>query len=391
MPRTRTPTGFALMLVLILVAAGVILSVSYLSAASLHVGASRNFQLLSRARYLAESGLEHAICMLRDDPRQFDGSDANPLGPYYVDDSSDSYVVSAEQIAGRAGQYVLTATGRAGETRWTARATVQYSPGRGSTIKTGLMVGYGLADLPGNLTVNGDLHVNSALLNRARINGDVSATHTVYDPLGRINGSVTEGAEPVEPPDISPDQYFEYTLSGRSYEAETFPRPEITPNSPIARGRAVTPDNVGGVVRLQPPRPGNYVRIRQGVEFTGTLLIEGHLVLDGRNIKLESVDGFPAIVATGGVYISRQARDILIDGTVVTGEGLLPWRGRDQGSSTTINGAVVSRTKGYGASLSGRHTLNYDTQKATLYGFASGGEEVGAAGQATVSVLAWHN
>jgi len=388
MSRKSKQTGFALMLVLIVVSAGVILGLSYLSSASLHVDASRNFQALSRARYVAESGLEHAVYMLRDDPDQFDGSVAAPLGPFHVDGGNDSYTVSAEEIQGQTDQYLLTARGASGDSQWTAQATVQYVPGSGAGIPTGLMIGAGLGCLPLGLTVNGDVHMNGTLINTARIRGDVSATSRVYDLLGRITGDITQHADPVPLPDIRPNHYDTYNLSGHGYSATEYSGSTLDRNNPLTRGGAVTGGNVGGVVRLRPAH-GNVVRIDKNVDFTGTLVIDGHLVLDGKNTTLTSVDGFPVIVATGAVWISRDAKNVVMNGAVVTGEGFLPWDSREYRSRTTVNGTVVGTNRGYSAALFGDHTVNYDEQKATLYDFSGGGAAQGG-GEATVTVLTWH-
>ncbi|MHC4715673.1 MAG: hypothetical protein ACYS5V_01770, partial [Planctomycetota bacterium] len=117
MKNATARTGFALLLVMILAATGVILGVAYLSVAALKVRVSQNYQLLARARYLAESGLEHARYVLRFTPGQLTGAAGEPLGPFYVDSSSDSYVISCTPDASVPGRYTLTTTAMVGQVK----------------------------------------------------------------------------------------------------------------------------------------------------------------------------------------------------------------------------------------------------------------------------------
>lgn len=387
MRRKKKKTAFALILVLVVVAVGAILSTTYVSSASLRVSASKNFQLLSRARYLAESGLEHAIYALRSDPSQLDGTAASPLGPFFVDDSNDSYTLWAEPVAGQPGQYVLTAKGSVGNIRKTASATVLYSSQERTSVTRAIVVGGGPVRLPASLTINGDFHCNNSLTNEATINGNVTATDGVSDPWDRITGEIDGDAAPVAVPDITYDQYLSYSVDGTDCEAVEYTNNKITPGNPLGGGRAVTEDNAGGVVYLK-PSTGDTVTIQGAFNFTGTLVIDGNIVLDGPNISMTAVDGFPAIVATGSISITKNAHSLIINGVVATGEGFLPQGMKVSNSDTTINGAVLSASGGYSDSLPGTHTVNYDSQRASLYDFSS--SSGGGAG-ATVTLLEWND
>jgi len=84
--------GIALMLVLVLVVMASVLGMTYLSVASIKLAGANNLRHVSRARYLAESGLHHAMCLLRRDPAALKGYDAvSPMGPFYADGSDDAY------------------------------------------------------------------------------------------------------------------------------------------------------------------------------------------------------------------------------------------------------------------------------------------------------------
>ena len=69
MKKTRTDNGFAMMLVLIAVAIAVVMGASYISSAAIKTGSTRNLLKATRARYLGESGIQHAIYLSVDQPQ----------------------------------------------------------------------------------------------------------------------------------------------------------------------------------------------------------------------------------------------------------------------------------------------------------------------------------
>ncbi len=378
--------GFAMLMVLILVSAGFILSLAYLSVASVQVQVSQNYQSLSRARYIAESGLEHAVYILRFSPEDLEGSSASPLGPFYVDASSDSYTIMAQEDAETPGLYTLTSNASVGSTMWTSSMTVLRTDGAKISMDYGVLAGGALTQLPTSLTVNGNVHVNGQLSNSAFINGDASATDGLSDPLNRISGSTSGDAEEVSVPDISINDYLQYTIAGKDYKAVQYTGSTILQNNPLANGGAVTPDNIGGVVYLK-PSSGDTVILKNKLNFTGTLVIDGNIQLQGNDITLTAVDGFPAIVATGSIQVTNSsAKDVIINGTVVAKLGMVP-SGPTQQSSTVINGALVSDQTGYDNSLGGTHVLNYQEDLADIYDFSveSGGST------SEVTVLTWND
>ena len=358
-----------MVLVMILVAAGFILGGAYLSVASVQVQVSQNYQSLARARYIAESGLEHAVYILRFSPEDLEGSDVSPLGPFYVDGSSDSYTISAREDSETPGLYTLTARATVGPARRSSSITVCRTDGPKTGMDYGVFIGSEFTWLPMSLTVNGDVHANGQLFNTAFINGDAGATDGLSDPLARITGAVTGDAEEVSVLDIRVNDYLQYTLIGNDYEAVEFNGCDFWSNNPLANGGAVTPDNPGGVVYLN-PSVDNTVKLHDNLNFTGTLVINGHVQLQEQNITLTAVDGFPAIVATGAIKVTNSARNVTINGVVAANLGMLAWGPTDQ-SSTTINGALVSDMIGYHGVLSGCHVLNYDEDLAALYDFSA--------------------
>ena len=363
--------GFALLLVLIITAIGVVLGMSYLSVASINMQISKNYLALSKARYLAESGLEHGIYILRFWPEQFNNSTQRPLGPYQLDNTSNYYNIWAIKDTQKPGQYILSAMGVVGNARKTSSITVYRSSAPEVKINHGVFVkSGGMIWLPLYLTINADIHTNGSIFNLARINGNVSAAGTIIDPLHRINGLTYPNSKSVDYPNFEVRNYIHYRLNMVDCYASTYTNTIFGRNNPFANGNAITPNNLGGVVHLV-PRRGHTVRLTNNLNFTGTLVINGDLILDGRNITLTAVQGFPAIVTTGTVKVTNFAKHVTINGNVIAKYGIAP-SGRTRRSSTTINGLLISNYNGYKSTLRGKHTLNYTPERSVLYDFTAG-------------------
>lgn len=110
MKKARTDSGFAMLLVLIAVAVAVVMGTSYVSSATIKTAGTRNLLKSCRARYLAESGIQHALYLLWSDPNALaNTSSSGPLGPYAADETSAQYRLWATPDAYEIGVYYVTA------------------------------------------------------------------------------------------------------------------------------------------------------------------------------------------------------------------------------------------------------------------------------------------
>ena len=359
-----------MLLVMILVASGVVLGFAYLSSASLRMVIAKNYCQMSRARYLAESGLEHAIYTVRFAP---DDIENTVLGPYYADDSSDYYYIHAEKVSESNRRYRLTAIATVGGVQRSSSVIIYRHPGELFEIEQGVLVDSGAIWLPWGLTLNGNVHVNGVLHNMALVNGDATTTGSLNDPWGRINGSTDANEDPVDAPNIQLSDYLSYSVSGESSTATESNSRDMGAPDALANGGAITETNQAGVMRLD-PNVGDTLTLKNNLKFTGTIVVEGDLVLNGENIELTAVDGFPAIIVTGTLYVTDKARNVTINGLVVANQGI-DSDGWTPNASTTVNGAVVSTTVGYNSGLHGNHTLNYDADRAAIYNINSEPED----------------
>ncbi|MFB3891503.1 MAG: PilX N-terminal domain-containing pilus assembly protein [Phycisphaerae bacterium] len=378
-PRTK-PKGFALILVMLLVAIAVVLGVSYASVASLKAAGSDNYANASRAKYLAESGLQHAMWIVQNNPNLLaNSSAAAPLGPYYLDSTNDRYVFYGAADPLVPGRFVLTAKGIAGTVTQLASASVLRSAASTISFSRNMMVKMASTWLPGCLTVNSDLYVQGSLVNFARIHGNVAASGTLTDSLGLISGTKAPGTAGITMPTITRDSYKNYTLYGVACTKTDMTGAVFNSTDPLTNGGAVSATNPGGVVYLTKA----VVSLPSNFNFTGTLVTDGDLILNGSNINLTAVDGFPAIMAKR-ILVAPNAR-VTVNGGVVVDNGIVPSASGSAGSVTTVNGPLIGNSStGYDYYLTGTHTLNYNASRSQLLDMANPN-----GGVSTVTLQTW--
>lgn len=366
MRQKHKQSGFAILLVMVLLGMGVVLGLSYLSVASVKSSSAENYCTASKARYMAESGLQHALYVLQTNPSQFTGtSQTRPLGPYYIDGSSDNHTFWASLDA--PGHYVVTAKGTTGSMSQTSQAKVFASGAPQFGISRGLMVSTPATWLPLSLQVNGDFYVNGNLTNFASINGNVSCTGLISDPYRLIAGSPTSWANSQSLPSISWSDYKNYNLFGSAHASPTKTTSTFAANDSLTNGGAITPNNPGGVIWLKNSGSKKQITLPDNFKFSGTLISDCDIILSGTNIQLNAVDGFPAIVTSGRIIVNNKAQ-ATINGIAVADGGMVGDSSNGNNSSTTINGGLISKSSsGYDYYLRGTHVLNQQADRLQLY------------------------
>ena len=153
--------GIAMMLVLTVVVAASIMGMSYLSITSVKLASSTNMVHAAEATYLAESGLQHAMWMLRTaSPALLGATSDYPLGPFQLDSDGGQYVMYA-QPTGTPLQHTITARGTSrGITRTSQAVTRIYSQYNDKLMALGPIHLWRLGELSGDtaLDVPGSQH-----------------------------------------------------------------------------------------------------------------------------------------------------------------------------------------------------------------------------------------
>ena len=121
--RASRHRGLALILVMILVVVAGVMGVSYVVSSTVQMVSSNNLLWASRAKYLGESGLEHATWMLRTDPDAPAALAGTWWGAFNADATADKYVFTAAHQGDAV--YLVTGTGTADAVSQTASMTLQ--------------------------------------------------------------------------------------------------------------------------------------------------------------------------------------------------------------------------------------------------------------------------
>ena len=114
-------SGFALLLVMMLVVFASTLGASVLMSSSVRVASAANMTQVARSRYLAEAGMEHATYLLRTTTGTLATS---PTGPFTLDGTGDGYWFWGQPTA-KSNEYVLSGRGKADGITQELSATVR--------------------------------------------------------------------------------------------------------------------------------------------------------------------------------------------------------------------------------------------------------------------------
>lgn len=368
----RRMGGMALLMVLVLIAVSSVIGLSYLYSATIKTAGTRNMLMAERAECLAESGLEHGLYVVEN---RGDAESASPWGPFTIDDEPGTYTFSINESGWASGLYYITSDATVAGIQRRRTLSVLLRPYGYIDLDHALLVGSGSCTLPASAQITGDVHANGNAYVMAAVSGNVSATLTAADWGGQVSGYVTSGASCVHLPYVSHRDYLSYVwyedeqrdapdVSGEAVEKTTT---MLTGSDALCGGGAVTSANPGGVVHLVPPS-GSQVRIGDNVNFQGTLVVDGDIVLDGTGIVLTAQSRFPAIVASGQVIINSNA-GAEIDGMIIADGGITS---SGEGSHVTITGGLLTRTMGMSDELKGTQIVQFDSSRCFIYDFSGG-------------------
>ncbi|MFW6155296.1 MAG: hypothetical protein ACOC95_08775, partial [Planctomycetota bacterium] len=235
-------SGAAMVLVLIILAAGMTIGLSYLASASIGTAIARGHEDVTRARYVAESGIDHAICLLRESPDVIDAADGGTLGPFTIGEGEDAYTLAVTAMG--AGEYQVISAGTSGRSTVSVGAVLRRSGDSApvTVLPHGSLFTDSLAVIPGGVRVRGPAHANGDLVVNGRVDEDASATGQVAG-FGRVDGERVCGAEHYAWPPMEPDAYQNYVLDDAPGEALLTSGNFIGRRSALNRGAHITEAN----------------------------------------------------------------------------------------------------------------------------------------------------
>lgn len=378
MRRQPRQSGAAMVLVLIILAAGMTVGLSYLASAAMGTAIATGHEDVTRARYVAESGIDHAICLLRESPDVIEAASGGTLGPFAV--AGDDAYTLAVTATGVPGEYEIISRGASGRSNVSVGVVLRRFGGSASVtvLPHGSLFTGGLTMIPSSVRVHGPAHANGDLVVNGRVDEDASATGLVAG-FGRVDGDRISGADHYACPPMEPEDYETYLMDGTPGTAAVTSVNYIDHHSAFNSGAHITADNPAGVVIVTPACGTLY--IDRNVRFDGTLIVCGNVLLGGANQRFESLTQFPALLVTGDLYVCSLTKTT-VEGVVYTGGGVESYFSRPS-SELTVRGALIAGGWGFDLFLDGDHDVRYDADLATLVA------PDGAGGEGIVEMDLW--
>jgi hypothetical protein len=330
--------GLALVLVISVLALAAVIGLAMLSTASMQAQTTLNSNLALSADALADSGVDLA-CYYLINPTK--APKAVPAGGYYDGGTitfgpkmPGSINLSITSLGN--GDFRIVSVGKPGarEIAHTVTATVHIN--QGYQVKSVVAFNQN-GTLPLSSTVNGDIQVNGILTNLGVINGNLLSPNAMLGSGSLLGGliAIDSNNETPIPTPATLRSYSTYTYNGNTYSAG------VIASLPTGTTLGPTASNPAGIYRYS-----GTLTMNHNVTINGTLIVEnGDLNISGGGNSITPVDGYPALIAKGNVWMrgtllpSGSPRDLTINGLAWLG-GSLKYSGLLSNAFFTVNGAL---------------------------------------------------
>jgi len=336
--------GYILVFVLGVTTVVTALGLSYISSNGTVMQQATNRYAAVRAQYVAESGAALAGHFVHYPPTtvSYKGVYAGATG-VAIDGSYDSVDITVTPTS-PANHYLVGATATVrnatgteslGKQRIQCEAVIPPEP---KWKVAQAVLSTGACSISSGVTITGAIHANSTLTGSGNCTGAVSACATALWLGGGPPASVQSLQPSVSAPPVSTSLYGSYKVNHKAYTAYTgYTANDLTKGDATALNSTVDSSgtNPGRIAWM----PMGEFKIKSDAAFTGTLVVRGDLVVDGKNIVIQSVPNFPALVVTGSIFFQSDGDSATINGSVLCGGDI-----RDDGRKNTvlvINGAAV--------------------------------------------------
>ncbi len=327
------------------------LGLSFASRTAFSAPQAENRYARARAQALAASGVSIAAHYLIHPPTSISACSFWPgTGgvPISIDGGPDTCTIGVSRSTSDPRLFTVVSTGTAVDrygverSRRTITADIVLPPPNRWCVRPAYL-GSVAQTFPGLLRFFGDLHVNGSINSLAWSQSIVSATSTItWWPASAYGPpSQTLPNQPVRViPSVSTTNYAQYLINGTTYSALTFSNRDLNASAPPNNGAAVTSSNPGGVLVSTNGSAGSRViRFKNNVNYIGTIVVDGDAQLDGTNVRITPVSGYPALVVSRDLAILSNDKDLTINGPVLVGGTIRQGLFR---STITINGPVIS-------------------------------------------------
>ncbi len=362
-------SGAVLLVVLFVSMVVAIISLGVLSRASRQVACGDSMATRLKLDYLAESGLVHAKTLLLNPQEVTTSPDGywqgDPNTPLQMQAGDDYYDLAVSR----------SASGPTYRCTYNIQSRAYRQKGAERTLQSNLYaqlrldpcIAYwagGNTTVPNTVTINGDVYCNGNLTSSTEINGDVFATGApgfTGTSTGQHYASIPEG---VVFPSLLPSLYtpqYDYVEDWDSPAVVSYFSRALGVNDCNNPPDAFMPDgnNPAGVLC----RAGDLYLIGN-VDITGTLVVDGDVIVKGGTTTISPLKNFPAIVATGTLKLETSGVLENINGLVKTNAMTVA---ADAGN-ITILGALFIETSGMDvdAGYGGAIDITIDPMKSAV-------------------------
>jgi cytoskeletal protein CcmA (bactofilin family) len=254
-----------------------ILSLGFLSRSDVELACGENMILRTQMDYLAESGLEHARGLIRNDSNYLDLDYWEVPEQQLATGSDDYYDVNVVKLPGEYNYKITSHAYRKKDGEEIAqsnlKAELRLDPCIAFWVEKSIFIAP-------SVTINGDVYCNGTLANSGTINGDVFA-----DGLAG-GGSITGRRKAkgdllslLDWPEIKPENYllYDYTITDSNLNS----------------------GNYTGVVYCP-----NDVKLLGDVNITGMLIVDANLTITGSRNVITAGENLPAMLVTGKLTIA---------------------------------------------------------------------------------------
>lgn len=380
-PRPASRRGIAMVMVMVAVSLAFVVGLSLVSGLPATARASSNMIDRDCSVFLAESGLTEALYRLANPPSGetiWSGVAGRTLpnvpGSYDVtitNVTGDTYrITSTGSMTGRSGQSLTHAIHM--------DVTVVVAGG-GMTMEHTVVLG-SATFIPGNLDVDGDVHVNGSVWNFGDINGTLSASGNITD-WGSTNGT-DANADAMEMPEVDLDAYNTYTHNGTTYSAEVLTASEAN-NLPPNYYPSNAANPLGVVVVEESLSMSTDLHIHDGI-----FVVRGNLTVNNNDLEIDGPDNQMSLLVENNVYMNNNGSDVdVTQGTAYVGSRVISTFSGSNSTFSASEGLIA--VGGLPILYPGNLDVSFDAVQtngsAQMGFFGSGGG--GGSGQQTVTVL----
>lgn len=374
--------GFILIVVLGMTVLVTALGVSFLASNGTAMPAAMNRLAATRARYLAESGVDLGTHYLMYPPTTVTpgGFWSGGVG-IAIDATSDFVDVAVIQDLTDPTMYVVTAKGvvhgfdGAVRGKHTVTAKVILPDDNKWHIPYGLL-GTSML-IPPTVTVEGDIHANGVLNGQGWCQGNVSAVATATWTGTGPPASVTSSAALYTPPPVDPSLYAAYNIDGVNYTAYIYTTADMgSLDASALNATDMSATNPGRIIVVPP----GVFTLKKNVLLTGTLVVAGDLILDDGAV-LTAVADFPALVVTGDIRFEFDNVAAQVVGSVLCGGAIDD--GAKTGAALAVTGACILSSGFATLDPSSAIVLTWDPDRSVFWNLAESDR------RKPITVLSW--